>query len=113
MRRNSVFGHRNDNALIVGVIIIIIISNISLYFIFNKIAVNNELQQLSSKSEQIVERLKDYDYEFNEVNEILGYLVPSNGMISIVDEKGNRIITVTTSKEVLLHGGAFSKAEKK
>lgn len=87
--------------LSICLILIILLSNISLYFIFHKVAINNELEQLRSKSEQVANALMES--EIIDVNELLILSVPIKGMVRIIDENQNSISSIVTSENANLN----------
>lgn len=78
-------------------LILIIIVNTIIYFMFYKISTENELEQLSNQANTITETLKD-NPEIPRKNLLQAFL-PANGTIRIMDKNGEELIPTLTKKE--------------
>lgn len=81
-------------------LILVVLVNTSIYFLFYKITADNELEQLSVQTNAIVETLNTND-EIAE-KEVLRAFLPVNGMIRVIDKTGEELIpTITKKKDYL------------
>lgn len=79
-------------------IILIILINTSIYFLFYKISADSELEQLDEQMTTIVENLNLYPDIAQ--NELLNAYVPTDGMIRVIQADGSSLInTLTKQKE--------------
>lgn len=75
-------------------IVLILLVNTSIYFLFYTISANSELDQLSAQVETIVETLnKNPDIAHNE---LLDAYLPTDGMIRVIQEDGSPFIRTLT-----------------
>src|SRR5690625_850191 len=77
-------------------LLLIVLVNTSIYFLFYKISADNELDQLTVQTNAIVEAVHS-NPEIPK-NQLLHPFVPSNGLIRIVDEEGNDLISTLTKQ---------------
>src|SRR5699024_5756832 len=71
-------------------IILIILINTSIYFLFYKISANSELDQLDEQMTAIVENLNDHPDTAQ--NELLNAYVPTDGMYRVIKADGRPLI---------------------
>lgn len=91
-------------------LVIVAIVNTSIYFLFYKIATDNELNQLSSQTNAIVEALNANE-DIPE-KEVLKAFLPSDGMIRVIAENGDEVIpTITKKKDYIVLPFVFSPKE--
>src|SRR5690625_759097 len=79
-------------------LLLIVLVNTSIYFLFYKISADNELDQLSDQTNAIVEAVHSNPYIPK--NQLLHPFVPANGLIRIIDESGNDLIPTLTKRLV-------------
>ncbi len=77
-------------------IILIILINTSIYFLFYKISANSELEQLDEQMTTIVENLNRYPDIAQ--NELLNAYVPTDGMIRVIQADGSPLINTLTKQ---------------
>src|SRR5690625_4252147 len=77
-------------------IILIILINTSIYFLFYKISANSELDQLDEQMTAIVENLNDHPDTAQ--NELLNAYVPTDGMIRVIKADGSPLINTLTKQ---------------
>ncbi|MEI3607008.1 HAMP domain-containing histidine kinase [Pseudogracilibacillus sp. SE30717A] len=77
-------------------LLLIVLVNTSIYFLFYKISSNNELEQLSEQTNSIIETIRA-NPEIPK-NELLRAFVPNNGLIRVID-KDNRELILTTKRK--------------
>lgn len=96
MIKSLVFNKRFFFILIIWLLLVIPLSHTSLYFIFNKVVLDNELEKLNLKSEQVTETIRAYTENMDEdrLTELFSVLVPKNGMIQVIDKEQEPVITV-------------------
>src|SRR5690625_453616 len=76
---------------------LIVLVNTSIYFLFYKISTDNELEQLSTQTNAIVETI--HSNPEVSINELLHAFVPANGLIRITDEQGNDLIPTMMKRQ--------------
>lgn len=92
-------------------LILIVLVNTSIYFLFHNISAKNELEQLSNQTNAIVEAVRAN--EGIPSNQLLHAFVPSNGIIRVVDKDNNELIpTITKRKEYRNLDVVYSESEK-
>src|SRR5690625_1745563 len=79
-------------------LLLIVLVNTSIYFLFYKISSDNELEQLSDQTNAIVEAV--HSNPDIPKNELMHPFVPSNGLIRILDESGKDLIPTLTKRLV-------------
>ena len=79
-------------------LLLIVLVNTSIYFLFYKISADNELDQLSDQTNAIVEAV--HSNPDIPKNQLLHPFVPANGLIRIIDESGNDLIPTLTKRLV-------------
>lgn len=91
-------------------LIIVLLVNTSIYFLFYKITTSNELEQLSAQTNAIVETIQENPDIPN--SELLHAFLPSNGIIRVVDARGEELLPTITKhrdyRNIALH---FSEKE--
>src|SRR5690625_4222148 len=93
-------------------LLLIVLVNTSIYFLFYKISTNNELEQLSVQTNSIVESL--HTNRELPPNQLLHAFVPQNGMIRIIDKtEQERIPTITKRQSFREIPATFSNRETK
>ncbi|MBZ5749670.1 sensor histidine kinase [Metabacillus rhizolycopersici] len=81
----------------VVLIVLLIVANTSIYFIFKNSAITSEINRLTNTSNNtVIELNKKSNLSMEQV--LQAYLI-SNGMIRIVDQNNNPTIQVTTNKD--------------
>ncbi len=85
--------------LTVSVLLISILINTAIYFLFYSITTNDKLNHVRLQAENIVEVLKPVTNESN-ITDILNSRLPLNGMIRIINEESSSIITITEVTEL-------------
>src|SRR5699024_4272123 len=78
-------------------LLLILLINTSIYFLFYHLSANNELEQLEEQTIDIFETLVTYP-DIVQV-ELLKALVPTDGMIRVIAKDGEPIITFTKESE--------------
>src|SRR5690625_3108456 len=71
-------------------LILILLVNTSIYFLFYKIASDSELEQLAQQTNDLVSRLNENPE--TDVSGLIEAYLPSNGMIRIIDEDGEQLM---------------------
>lgn len=93
-------------------LIIIVVVNTIIYFMFYKISTENELDQLSEQTNAIVETIQE-NPDIPTKNLLQAFL-PTNGMIRIIDESGEEAtLTLTKQDEYRNLPANFSNQEVK
>lgn len=85
-------------------LVILVITNVGIYFIFEKMAHDTEYKQLLIRSTEVTASLSKITDQMNPRTVVLAH-VPPNGAIRIVDDKGKP--KVTTKSELGLRKGNF------
>lgn len=81
------------------ILLIVVLVNTSIYFLFYKITTDNEVEQLAGQTNAIVETLKDAHPDISK-SELLHAFLPAHGIIRIVDVDGKELIpTITKNPE--------------
>ena len=81
------------------ILLIVVLVNTSIYFLFYKITTDNEVEQLAGQTNAIVETLKDAHPDISK-SELLHAFLPAHGIIRIVDADGKELIpTITKNPE--------------
>lgn len=76
--------------LSVFILIIMLLVNTSVYFLFYKNATESELEQLVAQTELLVERLAKTT-DTNEVSELMNAFLPANGMVQVFANDGQTL----------------------
>ncbi|MEI3614718.1 HAMP domain-containing sensor histidine kinase [Pseudogracilibacillus sp. SO30301A] len=93
-------------------LLFIMLVNTSIYFLFYKISVDNELELLSDQTRTIMETMKE-NPDIPKTELLRAYL-PNNGLIRIIDEKDRELIPIITKqKEFRELPSAYSTREVK
>jgi hypothetical protein len=71
-------------------LILILLVNTSIYFLFYKITSDSELEQLAQQTNDLVSRLNENPE--TDVSGLIEAYLPSNGMIRIIDENGEQLM---------------------
>ncbi|MBN3527686.1 HAMP domain-containing sensor histidine kinase [Paenibacillus apiarius] len=82
----------------VGLLIIVLIINTSIYFLFNRMVSNEELERIALRTQSIAEAVKPSELAIPAAELLRAYL-PSSGMIRVIKEDGRPIVTVTKEAE--------------
>lgn len=85
--------------LTVSVLLISILINTAIYFLFYSITTNDKLNHVRIQAENIVEVLKPATNDSN-IADILNSRLPLNGMIRIINEESNSTMTITEVTEL-------------
>jgi len=85
--------------LTLSVLMISILINTAIYFLFYSITTNDKLNHVRLQAENIVEVLKPVTNESN-ITDILNSRLPLNGMVRVINEESNAIITITEVTEL-------------
>lgn len=93
--------------------ILILLVNTSIYFLFYNIAANSELDQLALQSDALSETLADhYQMTNEEAKDLLKAYLPTNGLIRVIKEDGERITEQARASEYFsLPSGDYTTAE--
>ncbi|MHA6253475.1 hypothetical protein [Oceanobacillus sp. CAU 1775] len=104
MKKNIMSNSLVFKFLTVWLLMIIPLSNTSLYFIFHQVALNNELDQLKSKAEQITQTISNYseNMDDDQLTQLLRLLVPSNGIIQVIDQRQKSLMTIFRGNNINL-----------
>ncbi|MFC3039313.1 ATP-binding protein [Virgibacillus xinjiangensis] len=90
-------------------LVLILLVNTSIYFLFYHIAATSELEQLSNEADLLAQELADSSA--TDVSGLLNAYLPTNGMIRIVGE-GEEVWTVQTrNSDYLSQPGSYSTTE--
>lgn len=81
-----------------GLLIIVLIINTSIYFLFNRMVSNEELERIALRTQSIAEAVKPSELAIPAAELLRAYL-PSSGMIRVIKEDGRSIVTVTKEAE--------------
>lgn len=91
-------------------LVLILLINTSVYFLFYKISANSELNQLSNQTNTIISTLNS-NPDIPK-NELLNAFLPQNGMIRIIPEQGDKPLLLLTKKnEYRYLSGEFTRSE--
>lgn len=82
------------------VLILIVLVNTAIYFLFYKVSANSELEQLNGQADMIVEALNESGDISEE--ELLKAFLPSEGMIRVIGKDSKSVIPVLTKKDEYL-----------
>ncbi|GED14131.1 sensor histidine kinase [Aneurinibacillus migulanus] len=94
----------------VWLLLVLIIINVSIYFLFYKTAANNQLEQLRLQTENIAEAVKPPVDQMN-MSGLLRAHLPLNGMIRIVDEMSHPMLTITKETAFSNVKAKFTRAQ--
>lgn len=93
-------------------LILVLLINTSVYYLFHKISIDSELSQLTTQTNTIVETL--HSNPAIPKNELLHAFLPANGMIRVFTENENRaLLTLTKQVEYQKLPGNFSPSESR
>ncbi|QTD40458.1 HAMP domain-containing histidine kinase [Sporosarcina sp. Te-1] len=92
-------------------LVILILANTGIYFLFGKMSNTTEYKQLLSRSKELTAALSKIDQE-EEVKIVLQAYIPANGAIRILDESGKPTIT-TESVESLAKSSSSPQPDEK
>lgn len=93
----------------VFMLVLVLLVNTSIYYFFYKLSVDGELRQLNTQAETIISSLNDNSTVAK--SQLLRAYLPTNGMIRVVNDKGNLLITVTKESEYTSLPIEFSNKE--
>jgi len=96
--------------LTVSVLLISIVVNTSIYFLFYSITTNDKLHHIRVQSENIAAALKPVTND-KEIHDILNSRLPLNGMIRVVNEDSHAIITITENKQIIYNEPIFNHSQ--
>lgn len=82
------------------VLLLIVLVNTAIYFLFYKVSANSELEQLNGQADMIVEALNESGDISEE--ELLKAFLPSEGMIRVIGKDSTSVIPVLTKKDEYL-----------
>ncbi|ASN07113.1 HAMP domain-containing sensor histidine kinase [Virgibacillus necropolis] len=74
-------------------LVLILLVNASIYYFFYKLSADSELDQLDAHTETIISTLNENPTISK--NQLLRAYLPNEGMIRVVDEKENKLVTLT------------------
>lgn len=77
-------------------LVLIVLVNASIYILFYKISINNELNNLTDQTNTLVETINEN--RDIQRNELLRAFLPADGMIRVID-KNNKVMTTVTKDE--------------
>lgn len=81
----------------VFMLVLILLVNTSVYYFFYKLSVDGELRQLNTQAETIISSVNDNPTIAK--GQLLRAYLPTDGMIRVIDQKGNVLNTVTRESE--------------
>src|SRR5690625_1963049 len=81
----------------VFMLILILLINTAIYFLFYNISADSELEQLTTQANTMVESLNKSSDIAEE--ELLGAFLPSDGMIRVIGEDSKTVIPILTKKD--------------
>lgn len=90
-------------------LVLIILVNTSIYFLFYKITIDNELEQLTAQTNIIVEKLAENPD--SATSELLFAFLPPEGMIRVIQENGNNLKEQARKGEYTQLPGEYSTTE--
>ena len=94
----------------VGMLFIVLIINTSIYFLFNRMITNEELDRIAMRTQSIAEAMKPSELAIPAAELLRAYL-PSSGMIRVIKEDGRSIVTVTKEPEFAGIAPAYKSAQ--
>jgi len=82
-------------------LVLILLVNTSIYFLFYKIAADSELDQLAMQTDALNEALAErgQDIATEEMKNLIQAYLPTNGAIHVMDESGNKFIEIERPSE--------------
>lgn len=90
-------------------LLLIVLVNTSIYFLFYKISSDNEMELLSEQTNSIIENIRE-NPDIPK-NELLRAFVPNNGLIRVVDKNDEELILTTKRKSYRDLAVKFSESE--
>ncbi|MBS4219676.1 HAMP domain-containing histidine kinase [Bacillus sp. FJAT-49711] len=79
-------------------ILLLVLINSAIYFSFNRLMLNHELERSEAEALKTVEGMNKMDSSIN-MRDLLRAYMPVNGMVKIVDANGKADITITDPKQ--------------
>lgn len=95
----------------VWLLIVLIIVNISIYFLFHHMTIRNELERVSQNVEEIAQNIQP-NIEESERSAMLRAFLPADGMIRIVNENGEALVSVVKNPEIANLPPVFERSQK-
>src|SRR5690625_3287435 len=96
---------------ILFIVILMLIINTSIYFLFYQSATNSQLEQLATQADELVERLKETPAE-EEYGELINAYLPTNGMGKVFTREDQMLeFAYRGSPDNVLDTGAFQTEE--
>ncbi|MEH7115747.1 HAMP domain-containing histidine kinase [Neobacillus niacini] len=83
--------------------ILLVLTNSSIYFVFNKTMKDNAIKRLDTEISNVLEGIKQADRSTVNYNSLLRSYLPPNGMIRILPPNGNPILIVVKGNTNLQH----------
>ncbi|MFD1038345.1 ATP-binding protein [Virgibacillus byunsanensis] len=90
-------------------LILILLVNTSIYFLFHKVSADSELDQLAAQTNTIIETLNSNPDIA--INELLRAYLPTDGMIRVMDEDGNALTVLTKHNDYTSLPGEYTTTE--
>lgn len=81
----------------IWMLLIVVIVNISIYLLFDRLSVNAEVERLQSQSESITESLLSTEGNAAESEALLQAFLPTNGMIRIIGQE--EVLSIQTTED--------------
>lgn len=94
----------------VWLLIVLIIVNISIYLLFNHVTIQDELERVSQNVEEIAKNVQPNISE-SERSALLRAFLPADGMIRIVNENNEALITVAKNTELAKLTPTFQQSQ--
>lgn len=95
----------------VWLLIVLIIVNISIYFLFHQVTIRNELERVSQNVEEIAKSIQP-NIDESERSAMLRAFLPVDGMIRIVNENNEAEVTVVKNPELANVKPTFSRSQQ-
>ncbi|WP_440895063.1 ATP-binding protein [Amphibacillus sp. Q70] len=97
-------------AMLIMLIFLIIVFG-SIYFSFQYVTIEQEMERIESQSSVIREALASEAGQEVDASQLLRAYVPTNGMIRVIDEDNNALQTVTRDQALTSIGAIYSTGE--
>src|SRR5699024_359373 len=96
------------------ILILVLLINTSVYYLFYKTSVDSELDQLAAQTNTMVETLNENPNIH--IDELLKAFLPTNGMIRVYTENDNDPLHIVTNTKLMDYRnlpGEFSRVESR
>lgn len=95
----------------VWLLIVLVIVNFSIYFLFHHMTIRNELERVAQNAEEIAKYIRP-NIDKTERSAMLRAFLPADGMIRIVNENNEAVVTVATNPELANLKPTFNRAQQ-